>query len=457
MAWIARSSRYWLGLTVSIGLLVAILGVVQVIAERHNVRLDLTPSRRLSLSDTTRQILARLEDDVRVTAYYRREARQEAADLLARFAQASPRVRTELRDIDRYPQRARAAGIHHPERALVSYGGRRSVVSTASEEYLAGGILRVLRGKSRRIYFLAGHGERVAADPTSPTAYGRLAMALKTENAEVAGLELIRAQVIPADADAVVIAGPAHDLLPEELAALDVYLARGGALLALLDPGPLPRLGAFLARYNVRLGDDVIVDRTNRILGAEDLVVKVPYYRMHPVTAPSDAAALLAAARTVDAAGTAAGAEAQTVARASEEAWATAEIEAARRGEAAYRAGRDRAGPLPVMVAVSLAGPGGSAQGGRLVVVGDADFAANGYVDLLGNRDLLLNSLSWLTDEEALIARRPREVAEIARPLSPLVLTERQAHGLFLVTVVLEPGLLVAAGSAIVLVRRRRG
>ena len=50
------------------------------------------------------------------------------------------------------------------------------------------------------------------------------------------------------------------------------------------------------------------------------------------------------------------------------------------------------------------------------------------------NRDLFLNSLSWLTDEEAMIAQRPREIAEIARPLSPLVLTERTAHLEILVT-----------------------
>jgi ABC-type uncharacterized transport system involved in gliding motility auxiliary subunit len=90
-------------------------------------------------------------------------------------------------------------------------------------------------------------------------------------------------------------------------------------------------------------------------------------------------------------------------------------------------------------------------------VIGDADFASNGYLDLLGNRDLFLNSVSWLTDEEALIARRPKEIAEIARPLSPLVVTERQAHMLFLLTVVVQPGLVLALGAGIVVMRRRRG
>ncbi len=128
-------------------------------------------------------------------------------------------------------------------------------------------------------------------------------------------------------------------------------------------------------------------------------------------------------ARTVEATSRNPEVRAEAVARSVESAWATAEIEAARRGDATYRDGRDRRGPLPVMVAASLKPRAKGGEAGRLVVIGDADFAADGYLAELGNRDLVLNSISWLTDEEALIARRPREIAEIARPLSPLVLS----------------------------------
>jgi ABC-type uncharacterized transport system involved in gliding motility auxiliary subunit len=442
---------------VSVVLLIAILAVVQVVAERHNVRFDLTPSRRLSVSETTRQILEQLEDAVHIEAFYRRERRQEVADLLQRLTGESARVRCVLFDIDRYPDRARAAGVRAAGRARVTYRGMHTVVSTASEEYVAGGILRVLRGEVRQLYFLVGHGEGPLADVSTPEAYGLVLRALRAENADARTLDLAGRPEVPANADTVVVAGPRRDLLQTEIEALDTYLARDGALLALLDPAPLPRLRALLERYTVRLGDDIIVDRTNRLLGAEDLVVRVPYYRMHAVTAPTDVPAVFVGTRTVDAMEATAVARAQVVARTVESGWATREIDAARRGEATYHERRDRPGPLPVMVAASLGPNAKGSRGGRLVVIGDADFATNGYIDLLGNRDLLLNSLSWLTDEEALIARRPREIAEIARPLSPLVLTERQARLLFVAVVVAEPGFFLLLGTAIVAVRRRRG
>ena len=454
---LGRASQQWLGLILSVVALVAVLAAVQVIAERHNVRLDLTPSRRLSLSQATHQILARLEDDLHVEAYHARERRQEIADLLGRLADASPRVHYELFDVDRYPERARASGIRHADRARVTYRDVHTIASTASEEYLAGSILRVLRGKIRQVYFLRGHGERSPDRAGAKESYSLVWQALRAENAETRLLDLAVLSEVPADAGAVVIAGPTRDLLSEEIDALEAYLARGGSILALIDPGPLRRLNAFLARYDVNLGDDLIVDSTGRIFGAEDLVVRVPYYRMHPVTAPTDVPVVMVVARTVEATSRNLEVRAEAVARTVESAWATVEIEAARRGDATYREGRDRRGPLPVMVAASLKPRAKGGEAGRLVVIGDADFAADGYLAEVGNRDLVLNSISWLTDEEALIARRPREIAEIARPLSPLVLTERQAHLLFVATVVVEPGLLLLMGTVVVIVRRRRG
>jgi hypothetical protein len=105
-------------------------------------------------------------------------------------------------------------------------------------------------------------------------------------------------------------------------------------------------------------------------------------------------------------------------------------------------------------------GPGGDGDArarGRLVVVGDADFASDGYLDLLGNRDLALNAVAWTGGEEVLAGTRSRKVPEVIRPLSPLVVTEPQARAIFLAGVVIQPGLVLLAGATLVGVRRRRG
>ena len=88
----SRKRRHWLNATLSLALWIVILIVVQKTADRHNVRIDLTPTRRLSLSQGTRQILADLEEDLHIEAYYARDRRQELADLLGRLSDENPRV-----------------------------------------------------------------------------------------------------------------------------------------------------------------------------------------------------------------------------------------------------------------------------------------------------------------------------------------------------------------------------
>ena len=84
----------------------------------------------------------------------------------------------------------------------------------------------------------------------------------------------------------------------------------------------------------------------------------------------------------------------------------------------------DKTGPVSLAAAVSapVATPRrrrhGAGQAGRtarskpetrIVVFGDSDFASNGALGVPGNRDLFLNTVNWLAQQENLIAIRPRD------------------------------------------------
>lgn len=85
--------------------------------------------------------------------------------------------------------------------------------------------------------------------------------------------------------------------------------------------------------------------------------------------------------------------------------------------------------------------------GGRLVVVGDADFATTQYLALGNDRDVVLNALAWLVDEDAQIGERPRAAETLEITLTGETL-------LCLVSLGVVPGcaILVAIGTRI---RRR--
>ncbi|MFP5379363.1 MAG: hypothetical protein ACLGHP_06380 [Vicinamibacteria bacterium] len=77
----------------------------------------------------------------------------------------------------------------------------------------------------------------------------------------------------------------------------------------------------------------------------------------------------------------------------------------------------------------------------RLIAFGDSDFAANFGLGIQGNRDLFMNAVNWLAQQENLIAIRAREPED-----RRITLTAAQSQQIFLLSLVVIPGLIFGAG-----------
>ena len=267
-----RALRSWLQLALQVSLVLLAAACLQVVADRTNRRIDLTATRALTLSPLTRQVLDELTEPLAITVFYDRGNRGQYAALLKRLAVATPHLVPALYDLDRYPERARGLGVAGYGQALVEYAGRRAVVAALPEEQLLGGVLRVVRGRARRLAHSTGHGEREPGGEGE--SYRRLLATLETENYVIDPVSLEDGDV-PADADVLVVAGPRRDFSAAATGRVDAFLRRGGGVLLLLDPAPLPNLSAFLAARGVTLGDDLIVDRERRVLATDGLAAVV--------------------------------------------------------------------------------------------------------------------------------------------------------------------------------------
>ena len=76
-----------------------------------------------------------------------------------------------------------------------------------------------------------------------------------------------------------------------------------------------------------------------------------------------------------------------------------------------------------------------------LLVVGDSDFANNRYTSFSGNGDFFLNTISWLAEEENLISIRPKE-----RKSTPIQMTQSRGNMIFILGVLVFPGLIATIG-----------
>jgi ABC-type uncharacterized transport system involved in gliding motility auxiliary subunit len=85
----------------------------------------------------------------------------------------------------------------------------------------------------------------------------------------------------------------------------------------------------------------------------------------------------------------------------------------------------------------------------RIVAYGTSGLAANQFLDVQGNRDFFLNTVSWLAEEEDQIAVRPKDSR-----WTPIMLSGHEAQAVFLIPVVILPGLVIIGGIVTVLRRR---
>src|SRR5579885_2501702 len=283
----------------------ALLGIFvlgELLLDRHPLRLDLTPDARHTLSDQTQRVLDALDVDVRVIAFLRSEDPRNLRieDMLRQVSARTPRVHVEVVDVNRSPALARQYGVDAYGAMVVESGGRRRVFSNPSEEAFLGALLQVTRQQRKTVGWLLGHGE---GDPTSTDHYRGYSTArrlLENEDYDVRPVSLIGDEV-PPETTVLVIAGPKRDPLPEELAALDRYFQRPGQALVLLDAARTPELARFLRSYWVEVGDDVVVDPTQRLSGGEYLTIQIPIERGdHPILEPLDAPPLFSLTRSVD-------------------------------------------------------------------------------------------------------------------------------------------------------------
>jgi ABC-type uncharacterized transport system involved in gliding motility auxiliary subunit len=426
-------------LAVQVATIAAILACVGVLAARHPWRVDLTPDRRFTLTAYTRSVLASLPFPIVATYFYGAHdqvARREVEALLRLYADGSPRLTVRMRDLDRNPGEAHRLGATAYNVLVLEAGDRIARVDVQNEEFVTAALVRLGGSAPTIAYLVQGHGEGDVDDPEGRRGLAGMVRALEADGFTTR--RLMGVATVPPDAQLVVVAGPTRDLHDQEIQALADYVARGGGLLVLADPPTPPSVGRLLAPFGLELGDDLVVDQPSRLLGADGLTARVAFLNQSLVPGGLEVGALLPLAQTVRLVEHP-GVTSDYLAVTGEAAWADVSRRALDGGTPVFRADADRAGPLPI-AAFARAG----AEGGRLVVVGDADFATNLHLDLLGNRDLLGAVAQLASRGTASAERRPERPEETT--FSPLVLSARETRLLLVVAAIL-PTLVFAAGG----------
>ena len=435
-----------------LGILILLNYVVYQNAQDWNLRKDLTEDQEHTLAPETLDVLAAVPAGVHAEAYFTAgNGNMERARTLLEDYEffADGTFSFEFVDPNQDPLRATAAGITSDGTIVLSMGTATELITVASETQLTGGIIKLMNPNQSKFYFVTGHGER-DTEEFGDVGISQAKTELLAKNYEVDTINLLSVTEIPEDATALVVAGPILPYTSDEVGIIQNFVESGGSLIVMLEPVPFTEFGeeeepltAYLEQtWDLTIGDDLIVDLTS---GQPVIAIgNPPNYAAHPVTdGLGGIATVFPTARSVD---PSRGGIGTAIVSTALEAWAEQEFDSLTDNSANAGEG-ELIGPVPIVVAFDE-----PVFGGRIVVVGDADYMSNVLYGEFGNGQLFVGLADWIADNEALISLTQRDA-------TPRILLPPQGYvtGLLLLVFVFAiPGACIAAGIIVGVLRRRR-
>ncbi|NLY89634.1 MAG: GldG family protein [Firmicutes bacterium] len=450
-------------------IVLALLIVINLLAEQVPVKIDLTENRMFTLSGQTLQILDRLEEDVVIYGVAEPGKEDRMVDeVVQRYSRRSPRVSVEYLDPYRQPAFIRqfdpeGKGIREGSYIVVSGDKYRvidkwdlfninyqnpfqpEVTGLVAEERFTSAIMYVTAEKNPVVYALKGHGEEDLPF--------NLRERLRHENYELKELTLVAKEKLPEDLDLLLVFSPKRDLTAEEEGKIREYLAAEGRALFILDwyVADLPNFQSLLRGYGLKLQPVVIVEGdAGRHAGNPAWLL--PEMKEHEILTPlvnERMPVLFPLAQAI---------EVLEVRRRSLEFTPLLTSSAKSWGKVspnpttAEKEPGDLEGPFTVAMAVvdkEWTEATGELES-RLVVTANSRFLIPQFLlQVPGNLNFIMNCLNWLSDREEVISISPRSLIHLSLRMSGWQKLTYSG-----IVVILIP--LLALGTGVVVWLRRR-
>jgi len=445
----ARQTRYVAYAALYVIVILAIVSVANVLANRYNKSYDSTANKRYSLSDQTAKIVKGLKQNAAITYYDRQSGFQQAKDILERYSTLSPRIRVDYIDVEKRPQEARAAGVTKLGTSFVQIGTKKEEAKSVNETEITGAIIRDLKTTTRTVCFVSGSGEH-QIDDTQRNGFSRLKDILAKDQYTSKSVSLLEKAEIPADCTVVVIGGPQSEYVQPAVDAIKKYVEQGGRAMILLD-APLKfgrptadnsALADLLQSWGVSMDKDLLLDMSpvGQLMGLGPEIALVSTYDTHPIVDEMKGTATgfpLSRSLTVKSTDKT---TVQKLFESSATSLATTKLDSPNVNPSDPN---NKKGPLTIGAAGSYK-TGKENSEGRFVVVGSSAWPANSFITFNGNGDLALNALNWLSSDEDLISIRPKEQEN-----RNVTMTRAQFNWVRLSSQFLLPGALLLAGVSV--------
>lgn len=490
-AWLSgRQTRYGTTSVLITILFIGMLVFAYILVDRANITADLTSRQRYSLNNPTLETIDQLQErgfQVRIVGFFsRRKLReQESADLLLRQyeAEGDGAIEIDYVDPDEKPDVAQRYGYQPGYDgdlflAVLGEGGEPDLrvppiyLGAVNERDITTGLKTVASAGEFKIYFTTGHDE-LELDRVDRMGISRLRVSLEGAGIAVEELRLLDVvnTGIPEDADAVLIVGARARFTESEVALLDDYMQRGGRLGIFADPplvdqglsftntflqGDSPLAAYLWNEFGVRVEENVVIETENYIGNEFTLLVDtiMPHSMLSDVR---DAQIVMQFVRTLTPVDDPDQNQGKYIREpllysSSGSYGETGLNTILEESQIAFDAAEDIPGPLLLGVTVRRNMEIQEDIQPRLIIYGDSDVFKNDYVEEYpGNTFLWTDTVDWLTGFAQAVSFAP-----VSDPtMLNVIVSDRERTTISYITMLILPGMVLAAGTIVWWYRRR--
>lgn len=389
-------------------LTLAVLGIITVInlvAYKNQVKVDLTEDKTNTLADESVEILKSFDERIEADAFFSSvsSSKASAETLLNNFKSSSNgKFNYQFIDPNEDPLAAKNAGITRDGSIVLKYNTSQEIVTSITEQEITSALIRLKTPEEKIVYSLTGHGEWGFDDNSEQSSYSYAKSELTSKNYVIKELNLLAENKIPEDATIIIIAGPVKPLSEVEVKLLDEYVLKGGSLIVLYEPSVMTEFGEtedplnayLLSNFGVSFVDDMVlsneVDPPSTAVAAE--------YGNHPITTKlQNIVTVFPTARSIEI-------EEDNIFEitelifTSDQSWSETNMQGLLNGEYGLDPEIDHSGPITIAITLS-----DNQSGSRVVLFGDADFASNLMYRMYANSNLFLNSVDWAANQDEII------------------------------------------------------
>lgn len=470
-----RSLKYGTNAVIMVVAVVAIAVLLNVVVSILDLKLDLTPNKLFSLSESTEAILKDLDKDVEIIGLFddaqisTESDYKEVTDLLSLYAK-NPRIKVRYIDPEKNPGiinqldpdktmnlkisdfvvKSNVNGAEKKKKLeyydlfkmeLNQYTFQYENVGSNAEQGFTGAIKYVTSEYTPVVYFTEGHDE-YGVD----SVYSHLKGALEKNNYLVKNINLMTLENIPEDAELIVMASPKKDITFNERDLLERYFLDGGNAIFLFDylesDPSFEEMNKLFGKFNIEVNGDKVKETDERRHVPQD-----PYTILADVDSnniiPQAFNTVLGDSRSI------------TILKNEKDyVTVTPMIRTGDKaiGEMVNKArGDDIKGPLDIAAAIEY---GGGTEKAKILIAGNSSFISDNAYQMYGgyyidNMNFILNVMGWMIDkqDDVIIPTKPYEV-------NAFNITQTQVKVMRVALSVVLPLIIFGTGLAVYLRRR---